>query len=263
MSKIGRCSLCKSQRELRESHFMPAAAYKLVQKSAGEAPVVIKSTATIQKHEQVKDALLCNDCERRFSENGERWVMEHCYRHNEGFKLKELIDGSKPITVGSGLKVYSAASIPQIDIGKLSYFAASIMWRGSAHEWRSGSVRVRTPKLGSRYEEALRRYLLGETGFPANAALWVSVIPTAELWNSFAVPYGGRLRGFWRYKFPFLGIAFVFFLGSRIDAQTRRMCTVRSQEMLIYMGNATSQFVTEDAGRLIQKSKPVGSMRSL
>jgi hypothetical protein len=145
--KVGICQLCRSHAELRESNFMPAAANKLVQRSGGEQPVVIKATVTIQKHEQVKDHLLCANCEQRFSENGERWVMEHCCRHNEGFKLKDLIEASKP-AIENGLKVYSVVNIPQIDIDKLAYFSASIMWRASAHDWKSGSVKVRTPKLG-------------------------------------------------------------------------------------------------------------------
>ena len=45
--KVGACCLCLSHNDLPESHFMPGAAYRLVQKSGGQPPVVIKSTVSI------------------------------------------------------------------------------------------------------------------------------------------------------------------------------------------------------------------------
>lgn len=206
---IGRCRLCHTRGELRESHYIPKSAYKLIQRSENMPPVVVKQTVTIQINEQVKDYVLCPKCEHRFNENGERWVMEYCYRNDEGFKLKELIEASEPI-MNNGLKVYSAAGIPQIDVEKLAYFVASIMWRGSAHVWKSGRDKIRTLNLGAKYEEELRNYLLGNTAFPQNAALWVSIIPMPEVSNLFLAPYGEKIKQFWRYKFPFLGVSFMF-----------------------------------------------------
>jgi hypothetical protein len=161
--------------------------------------------------------------------------MGHCHRAGQGFRLKDLIDAAKPVGV-IGLKVYAAAGIPQINVEKLTYFIASIMWRGAAHEWKSGRDKIRRLFLGSRYEEELRRYLLGEAAFPQNAALWVSVIPESGLWNTVSAPYGERLNQCWRYKFIFLGVTFMFFLGARIDPIIRKMCTYRSEEHFIFYG---------------------------
>jgi hypothetical protein len=258
--KSGTCRLCRSCSELREGHLIPAAAYKLIQRSGGAPPVVIKAAVTIQKHEQATGYILCANCEQRFSENGEQWVMEHCFRSGEGFKLKDLVDASEPV-MGNGLKVYSAANIPQINVCKLAYFVASVMWRGSCHAWKSGRDNIRTPKLGPKYEEEIRRYLMEETDFPTNAVLWVSIVPTLEIWNSFSVPYGEKLGLFWRYKFQFLGIAFMFFVGKLIDPTIRRLCTLRSPEKFIFMGDDTAEFVIRDAGRLIKKSRLVKSMK--
>jgi hypothetical protein len=121
--KSGTCSLCQSCGELRESHLIPAAAYKLIQRSGSAPPVVIKAAVTIKKHEQATAHILCENCEQRFSKNGEQWVMEHCFRSGEGFKLKDLIDASEPV-MRNGLKAYSAANIPQINVSKLAYFVA-------------------------------------------------------------------------------------------------------------------------------------------
>jgi hypothetical protein len=258
-SIIGKCKLCHSHGELRDSHFIPKSAYRLIQRSEGEPPVVIKHTVAMQTNEQVRDYVLCQKCEQRFNENGERWVMEHCYRDGQGFKLKDLIDATEPL-MGNGLKVYSAAGIPQIDVEKLTYFVASIMWRISAHEWKSGKDKIRRLYLG-KYTEELRHYLLGETAFPPNAALWISIIPDSNLWNIVTPPYGEKLNQCWRYKSPFLGISFMFFLGARIDPIIRRTCTYRSPEKFVFVSDEASEMVIRDFGRLITKSRPVGSLK--
>jgi hypothetical protein len=254
----GVCKLCHSAGELRRSHFIPAGAYRLIQESLGEPPVVIKQALTIQKNEQATAHILCPKCEDRFNENGERWVLDHCYRVGEGFKLKSLIDGTEPV-MGNGLKVYSAVGIPEIEVGKLAYFVASILWRGSVHEWRSGKETIRTPSLGSKYEEDVRRYLLGEASFPDDAAVWVSIIPNENLWSAVCIPYGEKMQQFWRYKFIFLGIVFMFFLGKLSSYTVRRACSFRSPEQFIFVGDETSDMVIRDFGRLIVKSKRIVS----
>jgi len=256
--KQGVCKLCLLQSELQDSHFLPKSAYKLIQQSENEPPVVIKHTVTLQTNEQMRDYVLCRKCEQLFNENGERWVMEHCFRNDGGFKLKNFIEASSPV-MGNGLKVYSAAAIPQIDVEKLAYFVTSVVWRASIHDWKSGKDRIRRLYLG-KYTEELRRYLLGETPFPENAAVWVSIIPEPGLWMTASPPYGERLNECWRYKLPFLGISFMFFLGARIDQTIRRMCTLRSPEKFVYMGDVASEMVIRDFGRLIVKSRPVGLM---
>jgi hypothetical protein len=260
--KIGTCKLCGTVGELRESHYMPKSAYKLIKRANKNAPVVLKKTVAIQKDEQIKDYVLCQSCEQRFSENGEKWVMQFCHRDGEGFKLKELIEASKPLLQDSHkLRVYSAANIAEIDIEKLAYFAASILWRGSAHKWKSGRDQLNGLDLGTKYEEELRRYLLGQTTFPRNAVLWVSVIPSAELSNTLLVPTGEKKGSCWRYKFTIQGITFTFFLGNRIDKGIRSFCAYRSPEKFIFSGDDVSKHVIEDATPLLKSAKPVGSLK--
>lgn len=256
---IGICKLCHSRGELRDSHFIPKSAYRLILRSEGTPPVVIKPTVAMQTNEQVRDYVLCQTCEQRFNESGEQWVMEHCYRDGQGFKLKDLIDSTEPV-MGNGLKMYSASGIPQINVEKLTYFIASIMWRGAIHEWKSGKDKIRRVYL-AKYTKELQSYLLGEAAFPQNAVLWVSIIPDSKLWNTVSPPYGEKLNQCWRYKFIFLGISFMFFLGARIDPIIRRTCIYRSPEKFIFMGDETSEMVIRDFGKLIRQSRPVGSLK--
>ncbi|MBZ5553316.1 MAG: hypothetical protein LAO21_11395 [Acidobacteriia bacterium] len=239
-------------RDLCRSHFIPKAAYKLIQQSEGAPPVVIKPAVIIQKNEQITDYVLCMECEERFDVNGERWVLDYCSRVGEGFKLKALIDRTQPL-LSNRLKVYSSANIAEIDVGKLTYFVASVLWRGSAHAWKSGKDLLLTPSLGSRYEEELRLYLLGEVNFPSDAAVWVSIVPAEKFWTSVFIPYGGKLSNYWRYKFIFLGFSFMFFLGKLLPPFIRRTCTFRSPERFILVGEDTIDMMIRDFGRLIGK----------
>ena len=219
----------------------------------------MNAEVSLQTDSQMKDYVLCPQCEERFNKNGEGWVMKYCSRNAEGFKLKELIEATKPLA-GKGLKVYSAALLPEIDLEQLAYFASSIIWRAAAHKWKLGKKRIEPINLGP-YREELRQYLMGETPFPKNAVLWVSVIPEEKLWSIFIPPYGEKVSQCMRYKFPFLGISFMLFLGKQIDSVFRDMCTVRSEKNFIYAGEPTTEMIIRDFGRVVAKSRPVGSLK--
>ena len=97
---LGTCKLCLTPGvELQRSHLIPAGAYKAIRNSGGEPPIVMKSAVTIKKDEQISDCLLCANCEQRFSENGECWILEHCNQFDAGFKLNDLIEQSTPLDV--------------------------------------------------------------------------------------------------------------------------------------------------------------------
>jgi len=66
---IGECRLCEKTRELRDSHLMPKALYKITRKAAeadkqpNSNPVVITPAVALQTTKQVSDYLLCDQCE--------------------------------------------------------------------------------------------------------------------------------------------------------------------------------------------------------
>jgi len=91
---------------------------------------------------------------------------------------------------GEDTRVYHVASIPGIDVRAITYFGASIFWRGSIHPWNSnGSIPV---PLGP-YADPLRRYLLGEAAFPDHIALMVAIREGSETSRLTATPVGKRL----------------------------------------------------------------------
>jgi len=75
-----------------------------------------------------------------------------------------------------------------VDRAKIAYFALSLFWRASVHTWVAhDGERVRID-LGRKYNEEIRRYLLGETPIPKNAALLVAVCTDAVSQKTFFMP---------------------------------------------------------------------------
>lgn len=95
---IGQCALCQQPRELRRSHFLPAALYRLVRAANKPKPEPILTTAAGQQHtsHQAWQHLLCCDCEGKFNRNGENWVLSHCYRGRGRFRLRDIVERCKP-----------------------------------------------------------------------------------------------------------------------------------------------------------------------
>ncbi len=65
----GNVRLCMETRELKNSHFIPAAFYKTARKSDPnqENPVVITKNVAVQTSKQAVAPLLCGQCEDRFN----------------------------------------------------------------------------------------------------------------------------------------------------------------------------------------------------
>src|SRR5262245_16715715 len=135
----GRCALCLKSGNLQDSHLMPKALYKYLRDriDTNPNPVVATPEKTFQTSKQVTDYLLCEECEDRFNKGGERWVVENCWRSNTAFPLQAALLATLPIfTNGPDFTAYSGATTPAVNVGKLAYFAASVMWRASVHQWK-------------------------------------------------------------------------------------------------------------------------------
>jgi hypothetical protein len=262
MPVVGQCKLClRSEVELQESHFIPKAAYKAVQKLAGVTPLNVRGEITVQKNDQITAFLLCATCEDRFNKNGENWVISHCNRPGSGFKLYDLLQTLQPVRDPDepDLKMYAAASIAEIDASKLAYFVLSVLWRGSIHNWRWGKDELHTDRLGTKYEDEFRRYLLGESDFPQNVAIHVFVLEDSKMWDGFTIPFRQKLKdGLWRYTFVFLGISFRCLLGNVMDAKTRSACVYQSPQKYIFCGNAVDKIFVRDFAPTLLKAKRVG-----
>ncbi len=223
---IGNCRLCPAEGvRLLDSHIVSKAAYRrILDGPPGEPrekqPVKITSEASVLTNEQMREHLLCRDCEDRFG----RWEAY-------AFPVMSQGDGTFPwlssvTRIGDG----SAGDSSGVDTEKLSLFAVSIFWRLSVS--RHSDVR-----LGD-YEPAFRSYLLGRAPFPAKAVLLIVLLDPAgstytRVDRSFHTFKSLRKGGWHVHRFAILGVDMRLHVGGTIPRRFRQVCFARSKLVAI------------------------------
>jgi hypothetical protein len=187
----GTCKLCLSNTDLQESHLMPRALYRMARGSGSKGnqdPHVLTAKERKPTSHQVKDYVLCWHCEQRFSKNGEQYVMSLITRRDGIFPLLEKLKGiSTPLKTQKSVG-YSITEAPDIDRKQIAYFALSVFWRASVHTWSQQNGEKIHIDLGRKYNEEIRRYLLGETEIPRNANLLVAACIDETSQKTFFAP---------------------------------------------------------------------------
>ena len=216
---VGRCGLCRNVRELRDSHLLPAASYKLsrIESRSDPNPVVVSKRRSVTTSRQVSDYFLCSECEDKFSRNGERYVFHQCARRGGEFKLREILAAESPVCVDAKFKIYDVARLLGTRVDQYIYFAASVFWRASAHRWTFDGRTLDLISCGSRYQEEFRRYLLGEAAFPENGRIFVHVWDDVPIEFTTITPTSFRVECMRRHKFCIPGITFILFLGGEVS----------------------------------------------
>src|ERR1700728_1910200 len=109
------CHLCKATAPLVRSHILPAGLYrKLLDHGAKNSnPFHVSNGKAIQSSRQITKHLLCERCERRLNDNGERWMIAKCYDDRQKvFPLRELLLAKGKIGHGSLVTSAATADIP-------------------------------------------------------------------------------------------------------------------------------------------------------
>jgi hypothetical protein len=194
-----------------------------------------------------------------FNTNGEQWVLGNCNRGSTDFKFHQLILGSHPI-VQDGLKRYSAKANPEIEVEKLAYFVASVIWRGGAHNWNL--IRDDLPPITlGKYEGDLRAYLLGNARFPKDSVLQIGVILDPIFWHVMTFPLREYSGDFSIYRFYFLGLAFKLFLGSEIPDALKPTCAYYSADQIIFAGGAVDDDVRKSVIQTKTRAQPARKLK--
>lgn len=258
------CKLCLRQKDLQSSHFLPAAAYKslLNPEESNPSPYLMSGTKTVESSRQIKDYVLCGDCERLFNDNGERWVLAHM-AWVEKFPLREILRKAIPIRSIPGLTTYAAGAIVEIDVDKLEYFALSVVWRAAVHNWNPiHEEKYERLQLG-RYREHLREYLLGIAPFPSNVITVISVYEEEHFVLSMFPPFAGapRTKEGRPYSFLIPGIQFSMALGNRLKAESRELSSHLQPERRIFMSPLVNLGVKSVYDELEEKQLQSQSIR--
>jgi hypothetical protein len=189
-------------------------------------PNLVTQGFTGKTSRQIRSHLLCPDCEKRLDKNGEEWVIRNCYRGKGVFRLREMLVKGRPIESTHEASVYNASQFPGLDYHKLAYFAMSVYWRGSLQQWNIVKHKSETVRLGEKYREEIRRYLLGDAAFPTNALLAITVSQNPETLMGFNFPTTIRIQDGYAHFLHIPGIQFFLVLGNHTPPQRRKVCIV-------------------------------------
>jgi hypothetical protein len=257
MAVLGKCRLCLHDRvELQDSHYLSKGIYKRLhsEDSKNPHPVLITKTGTVQKSSQLKTRLFCKVCEDRLNSGGETWVLNHCLQADGSFPLRDILSSRAPDLQSPGVptKIYSAQGIPEINVAKLAYFAASIFWRGSVHGWNDdGSIPI---DLGP-FQERFRKYMLGEESYPRDACLWVYVREKGRLEQLTFTPTQGRADGLHTCRFPMPGLAFLLIVSKNTPATHRNICLVNAPGNPIFLTPVLEPLLLDEGVRLLSQQR--------
>lgn len=212
----GICALCNRSMKLKDSHFMPKAIYRIIRKSfpeQGEDIVWIsgfdKSAAYTDK--QVKKYLLCENCESKFSKNGEDKVLPLIARPN-GFKLATKVKKYKALARAQD-EVWYFPPNRELAFGFM-YFAVSIAWRLSVTDWRAFGLPDTENSIRKENMDAFSKFLMGDSAYPENTYLTVYVDNQVVDTPSMSFPTIKSHDGYQHIVFNIPGIKFSIVAGS-------------------------------------------------
>jgi len=169
------CALCLLNKPLLASHFLPAAIYKNLIDPTGLIKNMIASNLSKASEEskQVKQYLLCQDCEILFQQGGESWVLGRRLMPNGSFELRDLLRQATPAGIQGGVSYFALNTVPTVDKEQLLYFAASIFWRAAVTDWETPAGHYTKLAIEPAVVEELRKYLLSSGPFPAAISILV------------------------------------------------------------------------------------------
>jgi hypothetical protein len=166
--------------------------------------------------EQVRQELLCDECEDRFAQS-----------ENVVARLTELEIGRPKFLQHITRVVLRTGQIAKIDdtiVEPLAYFSASVLWRSS--------VMKQGCELGP-YEEPIRQYLLRADPFPLSVALMVGILEASD---EGANPYAWvsspstALGVQWVHGFLVCGLVFRCFVDEMLKPDLKRLCIGASNQ---------------------------------
>jgi hypothetical protein len=175
----------------------------------------------LQSNEQVRKHLLCDSCEQLFQKNGENHVLHLYSRTQSSFPLRDKLLKSESSSTHDGKRTYQSKDLPAgVRWSDFRYFAASIFWRGSVANWGVGLAHYKGA-LGTKYEEVLRKFLLGQGEYPSEMMLDIFVEFGDPVYRMALFPVVRRLKSsngsaYYSHSFIIPGIRFSATVGGPV-----------------------------------------------
>jgi hypothetical protein len=270
---IGKCALCLQTKELQESHYLPKGVYGACRASTldNPNPVVISGGRAQQSQRQMKDYVLCRDCEQRFNKRGEQWVLKRIPKdYGDRFPLQDALKSCEPIRLGRGICLFPGAKMKEFDMAKLVYFAMSVFWRGAAHRWKAIEGGIPPAVHLGEYKELIRKFLMDQGPFPEGVALTVMVWPNDKVLNAALLPRPASADD-GRYWFYIPGLGFILHLGKNVPSLIKERDSYHSPEKFVtvsvqFAGEVTRtvrrHLMSTDHSKLERMLQQISSIRS-
>ncbi len=218
----------------------------LLNRDGGDDPVLMTPQQITLTPRQIWRHLLCGDCEQRFNRHGEALIMRLVQRKTD-FALLDRLNVAVPFNVEPNALAYSGSAVG-VDTEQLAYFALSVLWRSGVRQWRTLGQQTTGVSLGT-FEEPIRKYLSGETPFPAGV--------TVNVWV--CTDIGSRFNTFFPYALetPYAmhsllvrGLWFHITTDDNLPAYFRELCCLNSARKVLFKRNSERELI-QAAGHMM------------
>ena len=250
----GVCKLCHKTAKLCKSHYLGRVLYKL-SRVGGEDPVVMTPKLVTITPRQMWAHLLCEVCEQKLNKLGEKPVLKLFNDASDNFPLLNRMNLAIPHKVEGKAIIYSGEAIG-IDTEPLAHYALGVLWKGSVHKWITLKRQESTVDLG-KYQEPIRRYLVGEAGFPNG--VYITVTVCIDLGSQITIYAPSKLEETQYPTNSFLARGLWFHIITTDDNPKglSGLCSVRSPKKLLYKADCKEIFLK--AGQHIRETATVSA----
>jgi hypothetical protein len=242
----GMCPLCLRSAKLCKSHYLGRVLHNL-SRDGKDHPVIMTPKLVKATPSQMWAHLLCSDCEQRFNERGEKPVIA-LFNGPKDFPLLNRMNVAMPIKEEPTVVTYSGIAMG-IETEPLAYYALSVIWKGSVHEWitlkgQKSSVNLR------KYQEPIRQHLLDQAGFPEGVHVVVTACTDFGSQGMTFAPSGMAGTMFPMYSLLVRGIWFHVFTADGSPRGVDGLCCVRSVRKKLFKADCTKPFL-ESGGHIL------------
>ncbi len=252
---IGKCKLCLKTKQLQKSHFIPAAMYKYIIRGAlGAEPVVVGRRITSTTSQQVRDHLLCSDCEDLFNKNGERYTLKWVW-NGKDFPLLDRLKLALHKRESNQYLLFSGDRVG-LDTDQFAYFGLSVLWRSAVHIWNT-PLGGKSNKMDlGKFEEPIRRFLLGAP-FPNDVYIHLTVCSDAPSRQLFYMPQKVSNMPIVAFSFLTLGMHFMIYT-MKTQSVALRDTSCAGPDRTILMRDCAQKAM--EAYQQFSGSRPVGKI---
>jgi hypothetical protein len=235
----GVCKLCGKTAILCKSHYLGRSFYKLC-KPGNRNPTVLTPDVTTNTPRQMWCHLLCSQCEHRFKVLGEDPVLK-LVNGRDRFPLLECMQVSPnignegPVIKFSGLEM-------GVDTEPIGYFVLSLLWRGSVTKWKTLRGQATYISLGEN-EEPIRKYLNGESGYPADVCVVATACTDSVSQKWLLAPWAVDERRFDKFELLIRGIWFHVAISTGPPLGMNDLCCVNSSKHVLFQRSCEQDIV--------------------